>query len=273
PPGQSYWHYPEARVVTEANMRIPLICRMIIGWMNRIRTLLNLNGIILQASTELMLQPDEDNETCGYYLVDHARATIFWIESTTTIAQDLPPVTSITHLKLLLRQHYYTHLEYFSMHITLPASVQDELVAILTHACVDAMTSDLSTVPYSPAQCRRFLKLLNGIPESDSVEGYRNCVIGRLYSEIYANYFVNLRGEPDARLSRTQRLLPEPEIKTPRWIEFVNLSMWKSPAKHHQTLRELWVDKVSYSHHWDHYMKHLAHEWKYSASWSAVVTL
>ncbi|KZS89703.1 hypothetical protein SISNIDRAFT_387928, partial [Sistotremastrum niveocremeum HHB9708] len=255
-------------VSTEANMRVPTTYRMILGWMSQIRTLLNLSGLILQPSTELMLQPDDDNESCGYYFVDHARATIFWIESTTTVAQDLPPVTSITHLKLLLRQHYYMHLEYFSMHITLPASIQDELVAILTHACVDAMTSDLSTVPYSPSQCRQFLKLLNGIPgklTSTSLR-YRNCVIGRLYSEIYANYFVNLRGEPNARLSRTQRLLPDPPIETPRWIEFVNLSIWKT-AKHHQTLRELWVDKVSYAHHWDHYMKHLAYEWKYSASW------
>lgn len=152
------------------------------------------------------------------------------------------------------------------------------------------MTSDFSTVPYSTQQCRAFLKLLHGFPglfeftpnafselnvppECDIIEGYRNCVIGRLYSEIYANYFVNLRGEPNARLSRSQRLLPEPEIRSPIWIKCLNLMMWKTPDKHHRFLRELWVDNVLYSQHWDHYMENLAYEWKYSATWSAVAIL
>lgn len=135
-------------------MRIPIVSRLVIASMNQITALLSHNGLLLQSSAELLLQPDENNESCGYYFVDHARAIVFWLESTTTVAQDLPPVTSITHLskqlflssaqpcqriaELLLRQHYYTHLEYFSMHITLPASVHDELIAILTHACVGA---------------------------------------------------------------------------------------------------------------------------------------
>ncbi|KZT32530.1 hypothetical protein SISSUDRAFT_1037674 [Sistotremastrum suecicum HHB10207 ss-3] len=200
PEGQSYWLNPEANVVTEANMRNDVIRLKILEWKHQIDALLLLNGLRLPATTELMLQPDEDYESY-------------------------------------------------------------------------AMTSDLSTIPFSPSQCRDFLKLLDGIPESDHAQGYRSCVIGKIFSEVYSNYFVNLRGEPNARLCRTQALFPKPQIKSAGWIELLNLLTWGIPAPHHESLQELWVDKIVWSHYWDQYMQYLMYEWKFSAICSAVTTL
>ncbi|KZT32347.1 hypothetical protein SISSUDRAFT_1037809 [Sistotremastrum suecicum HHB10207 ss-3] len=136
PEGPSYWYHRDESVVTEANMGDPMTCVMVSQWICQIAILVEIYGIVLQPSIELVLQPDEDNETCGYYFVDHVSRTIFWIETTTTIDQDIAPVTSVSHLKLALTQNYYTHVEYFCMHIKLPESVRNELVAILSHACV-----------------------------------------------------------------------------------------------------------------------------------------
>jgi hypothetical protein len=33
-------------------------------------------------------------------------------------------------------QHYWNHVEFFPMHIALPASVEEELIAILSHAAI-----------------------------------------------------------------------------------------------------------------------------------------
>lgn len=79
-------------------MRLPSVSRSLQVWISHIQALLNAKGIILQACVELFLQPDKDDQSCGYYFVDHARAVLFWIDSTTTLDQDLPPATSLTHL-------------------------------------------------------------------------------------------------------------------------------------------------------------------------------
>lgn len=170
------------------------------------------------------------------------------------------------------------------MHLTLSSDVEDELVGILTHACIgkypdyrnvrqtitcfkDNMTSALSTVPYDQQQCESFLRLIKNLPTSDRSDGHRNCVLARLWSELDANYFVNLHGEDTPRLSRIQRLLPEPQISTTKLVTFVKRCiMLGCSERHEQTLNEMWVDKISYSSQWRKFMTDMTSEWKMQAA-------
>jgi hypothetical protein len=175
------------------------------------------------------------------------------------------------------------------MHLTLSVEVEDELVAILTHACIgkqpshflhgyrdhwslfpiiDYMTSSLSTVPYNQEQCEAYLRLIRGLPDSDRAEGYRNCVLARLWSEIDGNFFVNLRGEDTPRLSRIQRLLPEPALQSTKLVNFLkNYLMLGSSEFYEHILNEMWVDKISYASHWRKFMNGMVSEWKMHAIW------
>lgn len=204
----------------------------------------------------------------------------------------MPPGLLIWAPELLFRQHYWTHIEFYPMHLTLSVEVEDELVAILTHACIgqfsdlinlsltisslpkDYMTSSLSTVPYNQEQCEAYLRLIKGLPDSDRAEGYRNCVLARLWSEIDGNFFVNLRGEDNARLSRIQRLLPEPNVITTKLVDF--LKWWLTlglSGPYERILSEMWVDKISYASHWKKFMGSMMSEWKMHATWVRGVVL
>jgi aspartate ammonia-lyase len=44
------------------------------------------------------------------------------------------------------------------MHLMLSSEVEDETMAILTRACINVMTSSLSTVPYNQEQCESYLR-------------------------------------------------------------------------------------------------------------------
>jgi len=73
---------------------------------------------------------------------------------------------------------------------------------------------------------------------------------------------VNYHGEPNARLSRNQRLLPEPVITTPRWMELTFALCFNSPQKAYAKLCEHWIDKISYASHWRVYMRNNIEEWR-----------
>ncbi|KZS96303.1 hypothetical protein SISNIDRAFT_450972 [Sistotremastrum niveocremeum HHB9708] len=273
PEGQTYFYHPEARIVTEANLRIPAHVGSITFWANQVHSLVAAHGIELQESTELMLELDEDGLSCRYYFVDHVHRVEFWIDDTNTEELDIPPVTSTGHLKNVLQQHYWNHVEYFPMHISLPPSVEEELVASLTHGCIDFMTSNLTTFPYTADECQTFIKLFQTSYDSPRAKGYKNCVIARLWSELLSNYFLNLHGEPLARLSRTQQLLPDPDIQNPWYIRVIFTMFFDTPAQYLQTLRDLWVDEITYSSPWRKFITDMLQEWKNLASWAAVLLI
>ena len=130
------------------------------------------------------------------------------------------------------------------------------------------MTSSLSTVPYNQDQCEAYLRLIRNLPDSDRAEGYRNCILARLWSEIDGNFFVHLRGEETPRLSRTQRLLPEPTTTTTTLINLMkNWMMLGSSERYKTILDEMWVDKISYASHWRKFMGGMMSEWKMHAIW------
>jgi hypothetical protein len=99
---------------------------------------------------------DHEEPSCKYYFVDHVKRAVFWLEHTNITLLHLPPLTSVSYLstssvrsghhktRLLILQRVRVPdgsallepLEFFSMHITLPASVEEELIAILSYATI-----------------------------------------------------------------------------------------------------------------------------------------
>ena len=130
------------------------------------------------------------------------------------------------------------------------------------------MTSSLSTVPYSQEQCEANLRLIRNIPESDRAEGYRNCVLARIWSEIDGSFFASLRGEETPRLSHTQRPLPEPNVRDTHLLNFLKgwlmLGSWET---YKRTLNGLWEDMISYTNHWKKFMVGMMNKWKMHSIW------
>jgi hypothetical protein len=99
PEGQLYFHRnTELRVVTEAYLYRPEIMDKISSWTFKVEEALQIKGIKPTSTMELFLEPREDLESCGYYLVDHSTRSEFWIDQVSTELLGLPPVVSTSHL-------------------------------------------------------------------------------------------------------------------------------------------------------------------------------
>jgi len=194
PKGPKYFHHTTRRVTTNSNIRNPQKLEVLYCALQLLDTRLNNQNLILPITTEVTLEVDikRNPPVVKYYYVDHIQKSEFWLEETCTESLKCPPVRSYTQLKCLFRQHYWMHIEFYPMHFNLSIEDKDELVAVLTHACVDRMTSPDSAVPYNKDQCEAHLSLIRSLPDSNNAEGRRNIVLARIWFEIDRHFFVNL---------------------------------------------------------------------------------
>ena len=56
-------------------------------------------GVPLSDSYELYLEFDEDDLSCGYYIVDHSKRCVFWLEPVSTDDVGMNPAFSLEHLR------------------------------------------------------------------------------------------------------------------------------------------------------------------------------
>lgn len=183
PEGQAYFVcHAEITVVTEAYLYSPEVQNKVAFWIDEFNARLLSAGIRLPGTSELFLELDESSDSCGYYLVDYASRVEFWIEEVDSDDLDIPTAVSLSHRRLTLQEHFWTHVEHFPSHHAKEISLErDELVHVFSHARAgkqertqararsyifpsDQMTSANSTFPYSAKQCTEFLELLNSAP-------------------------------------------------------------------------------------------------------------
>lgn len=109
PPQWSAYSHPEARlyfcrqsaprIITEAHLYNPDIMAKVTIFVKKIDKLLVRKGIALSSNVELFLQID--GAGCGYYFVDHATRTEFWLDPLDADDLNIPPVVSPSHLSSL----------------------------------------------------------------------------------------------------------------------------------------------------------------------------
>jgi hypothetical protein len=144
------------RVVTEAYLYHPEIMNKVSFWTSSLENALQRKGMKPSTTTELFLEPRDDMESCGYYLVDHATRTEFWINPVSTALLGVGRVTSPSHLSTLLfdtdifcsnrlltcvfaletalEQLYWAHVEFFPMHLDcISYDIIEQLISVFAH--------------------------------------------------------------------------------------------------------------------------------------------
>ena len=100
PEGQQYFYNAPSRVVTEACILKPEILSRITFAIQAIQAILLESKQHLAPYAELFLQPDEDDEySFGYYFVDHATKTEFWLKDVSTDDVDIGESVSEAQLR------------------------------------------------------------------------------------------------------------------------------------------------------------------------------
>jgi hypothetical protein len=174
-------------VVTGEDLSSVVASTHIYYWSEEVVKLFGEIDVPLSDSYELYLEFDEDDLSCGYYIVDHSKRCIFWLEPVTTEDVGMNPAFSLEHLRYELEEAYWSHVEFYPSHTGIPTNgVVDSLLNTLAHAQGDALTSNVSTFPYSAKESARFTKLIRAY-QGKEMDGHIICVIARLNSFIGAS--------------------------------------------------------------------------------------
>ena len=168
PEGKIYFYRSVGlRVVTEAYLFHPEIMDKISSWVRCVEDAFHMKSISPSVTTELFLEPREDLESCGYYMVDHATRTEFWLNQVSTELLEIGQVVSMSHLSALyisfrlssdcismsfaievaLEDLYWIHVEYFPMHFDcISIDNIEQLISVFSHGQIGNW---LSLIEYS----------------------------------------------------------------------------------------------------------------------------
>jgi len=243
PEGQPYYYRNNGlRIVTEASINRREVWDKLSEWISGIEGALRCKGITPTDSMELFLQPNEYEDTCGYYLANHATRTLFWLDQVSSELIGYDGNTSFSHLKLSLERLYWAHVEYFPMHSDIISSrTIDQLLSDFYHGQVDKMTSATSTFPYSADDSAKFVQILKS-SKDQVIDGNITCIVGRLRNTILYHRFLHLYGQETPRLDRDQNI-QTPSYSKQHWLfDFGAVLCFGRPQIHQERLRKNLVD-------------------------------
>ncbi|KAJ7655927.1 hypothetical protein B0H17DRAFT_1185971 [Mycena rosella] len=229
PEGQLYFYRDgPLRVVTEAYLYRTETHKNMCFWIDRIQEILASTETAVSRDIELFIKLEGDN--CAYYFVDHATRTQFWLECSSTEELGLPPVISISQLKIVLEELYWIHVEHFPMHLeALSPQTLDEIIGIFSHGLCGNMAN-----------------------------GHTTWIIDH-------NKYITHYGQEHSRLSRDQAILFDPEQKHD-WISTIMAALTlKTSDRHLARLDDVLVDHIVYVDQWERFMSDCLREWKRSA--------
>jgi len=248
PEGALYFHRTsQLNVVPGEDLSTAAASSHLYYWSDEIVNMFGEIGVPLSDSYELYLEFDEDELSCGYYVVDHSKRCIFWLEPVSTGDVGMNPAFSIDHLRYGLEEMYWSHVEFYPSHAGIPMNgVVDLLLNTLAHAQGDALTSNVSTFPYSAEESARFAKLIKPY-QGKQVDGLIICVIARLNSFIASHKFLNHFGQSHCRLSRDQSILDSEPSRTHWLSSILSRILFGVPASFVDKLERLFLDTMVYT--------------------------
>ncbi|KZT69941.1 hypothetical protein DAEQUDRAFT_709260 [Daedalea quercina L-15889] len=269
PEGQHYFsHDSNPRVITEANLYSLATQEVVALWIEEFQRQCIERNITVLDDAEFYLEPDEESNSCRYYVADYANRVIFWLEEVATDLLGLPATVTDSHLRIALEEHYWTHVEYFSMHRCRQVNLSLEgLKTILLHARVDQLTSATSTFPYGANECSEFLNVVKTAQEC-TPDGNIVASIARLWNIVLHHRFTIHHGEQFARLSRDQSILDCPATTPSRLFRAISRLCFRIPEANVHELDELYVDNLVYAEPWRNAMKAHRDDWLLHASWA-----
>ncbi|KAJ6612339.1 hypothetical protein B0H10DRAFT_2192478 [Mycena sp. CBHHK59/15] len=265
------------RVVTEDYMYQSSTSESVCYWIECIEDILSKKKVTISRDIELFIKIKEND--CAYYFVDHSTRIQFWLEDHNTVDLGLPPVISASQLKILLGQLYWSHVEHFPMHLEgLSMQTLDHIISVFSHglcgkhittnglqqtltAPADQMTSRVSTFPYTAQDCKTFMDILQE-SRGNLADGHTTWIIARLWSLVDNNKYLTHYGQENARLSRDQAILYDPEQKH-LWISVIlSCLSFKISEMYQERLDDVFVDHIVYTNQWEKLMSDCLQQWR-----------
>ncbi|KAI0250655.1 hypothetical protein BJV78DRAFT_1283075 [Lactifluus subvellereus] len=224
----------------------------------------------------LDIKPTEDDQIqWSYYYACHDNRCLFWLETyDASYMLELNGVSSPAHIKDRLEASYWNHWSLFPVVFEgrcLPLPVYDELAGILSHGCVDMMTSTSSTLPYDDDTMYKMIDLVRNAKEADGGVQYYTAATTRLLSFFAHWRFLYFHGQRHARLVKDQTVYNKPKRERTLLITLLSPLLFFAPEVHLRDVERLWTDDIIIETLWNSFMSRLLGEWEGVILWSTVM--
>ncbi|KAG2091846.1 uncharacterized protein F5147DRAFT_840739 [Suillus discolor] len=292
PEGALIFYQPYKRVFTDVDVRDP-------------ETMVKINKAVEKAYQEarnasipldplvelgLELMVENDEETWGYYFVDHKRRVIFWFEDNRShsLMNFVRGVERKSHIKYALESQYWTHIELFPNRRFLPDDIVVELKELIMFAQADSITSQTSLVRFTSDQIPSILSLVDLITSesiaivgsslivfSESVNKKKRehsvWITARFMKDLCKTKFENFCGQPSARLIVDQSLYEKSNTSQSMFFCALNVIFFGSPDAQSRAFHKILVDRKIIDVRWKQYMDKLNSDWNGYTIFSTVM--
>ncbi|KAH9164850.1 hypothetical protein EDB89DRAFT_1892589 [Lactarius sanguifluus] len=279
PDGALYYFDQDRRLFTDTDMHNPALREEMEEFYHYLQTTLHYVGFIPSKNYDLVLDilPTEDERVSwSYYYACHETRCLFWLGSydATQMISELLGVRSPAHIKHRLESLYWNHWSLFPVIFKdrrLDLAVIDELVGVLSHGCMDVMTSQLSTLPYDANTMQKMLELVRNAKESDAGLVYHTTGVTRLLSYFAHWRFLYFHGQDSARLERHKTVYTYPGRERTLLITSLSPALFLAPEGYLRELEKVWIDDVVFERDWRKFVSGLLKEWEQLILSSTVV--
>ncbi|KAI9458570.1 hypothetical protein BJY52DRAFT_1416360 [Lactarius psammicola] len=282
PDGALYFFDRDRRLFTDTDMHDPVLKGEMEDFYHHLQKILDREGVVIPSKNydlALDIMPSEDGRIqWSYYYACHETRCLFWLDkydATHTICE-VPGLKSLAHVKHRLESLYWYHWYLFPAVFEsrrLGRAVVDELVGILSHGCMDRITSKHSTLPFDVDTMRKMLEFVRNAKgldkESDACLVYHTAGITRLlylfgkYSVITAHWrFLYFHGQTSARLVGIQAIYTHPGRKRTLLITSLSPVLFFAPEDYLRLLETVWVDEIVIEETWRAFISGLLKEWE-----------
>ncbi|KLO11175.1 hypothetical protein SCHPADRAFT_486100 [Schizopora paradoxa] len=239
-------------------------------------------GAELPLQMEIFLSLNEcgEDDAWHYYCVDTARRCLFWVDlvDLTWMAEVVGSVPTKAHLNIQIVEYgldyeYWTHVEHFPFHQTIPDSLFDDILGISVYSCVDTMTSLDSTFPYSIEEGLSLVNLskhMHSLKKTGYLHGNTIVAAARLMTVFVNEKFHHFAGQHGARLSRHQSIRGDKRNRT-LLIRLVSPFLFYAPESHLSSLEKIYVDETVKTYPWTAFVTKLQEDWTQQVLISSVL--
>ncbi|KAH9003499.1 hypothetical protein EDB86DRAFT_2826626 [Lactarius hatsudake] len=264
PDGALYFFDKDRRLFTDTDMLDPVLREEMEDFYHYLQRTLDHDGVAIPSKNydlALDIMRLEDGRIhWSYYYACHETRCLFWLGPyhADHMISELHGVRSPAHVKHRLEELFWIHWSLFPAVFEgrrLDRAAVDELVGMLSHGCMDVMTSKSSTLPYDADTLQKMLALVQNVKESNA---------GLMYHTAGVTHwrFLYFHGQDSARLERHRTVYAHPYRERSLLITLLSPAFFFAPEGYLRSLELVWVDEVIIEIIWKGFISRLLKEWE-----------
>ncbi|OJA10981.1 hypothetical protein AZE42_06402 [Rhizopogon vesiculosus] len=298
PEGTLLFYEACKRIITEVDIRQSDNAKKIEQVFNALRLRAKDEKIIIPKTAELVLGISDEDDTYGYYFVDHDSKSLFWAESHKPNIFGDVPAQEKSHIKYAYEMEYWfaahcqmIHCDLFPNQRFVQTDSVDRLNGIIMHAYAETVTAEASLAPYSANDLNALMALISPLKGNLSgdlrvhklivdpdnvgkVHEHSICIIARLMQTFTHAQFINFCGQPAARLDVDKPLYHQREDRhgwMARVLPLLNIALFGSLQSHKKSIERVWVDNTLVVTRWKNFIDSMNTEWSSFTVFSTVM--